>query len=88
MGTTMHLLRIMAIANRAERENLFMSDRLTFIMDMEFASEYFALRLDDLLAAQPFDFRHDVVGIQRSVDREATRFKGTFRPRFSGMYAL
>jgi hypothetical protein len=41
------------------------------------------LRLDDLLAADDFNFLHDVAGINRHLDRDRNELKDCFTPRFS-----
>lgn len=41
------------------------------------------LRLDDLLAADAFDFIHDITGINRHLDRENYQLMNGFSPRFS-----
>ncbi len=41
------------------------------------------LRLADLLAADDFNFSHDVFGIRRHLDRETGKLTGHFLPRFS-----
>jgi len=41
------------------------------------------LRLDDLLAADAFNFTHDVLGICRHIDRSTGQMMNQFRPRFA-----
>lgn len=41
------------------------------------------LRLDDLLAADDFNFAHDMSGICNCLDRTTGRLTRNFRPRFS-----
>lgn len=41
------------------------------------------LRLDDLLAADDFNFIHDVFGIWRHLNRSTGKLGNHFRPRFS-----
>lgn len=41
------------------------------------------LRLDDLLAADDFNFAHDMSGIANCLDRNTGRLTNHFRPRFS-----
>jgi uncharacterized protein DUF6874 len=41
------------------------------------------LRLHALLAADDFNFIHDIVGIERHLNRETGKIDGFFRPRFS-----
>ena len=42
-----------------------------------------ALRLDDLLKADDFNFWHDVGGIHALLDRETGTLAARFRPRFT-----
>lgn len=70
------------IADRAEKLNLLMFDRISLLMDMEEAHKQFDLRLEDLLNADDFNFAHDVVGIQKHIDRETKDFN-FFLPRFA-----
>jgi len=58
-------------------------DRLTIVMDItccHFSVQ--KLRLDDLLAADDFNFMHDVGGINKHLDRQLLMLDG-FSPRFS-----
>ena len=41
------------------------------------------LRLAELLAADDFNFSHDIFGIRRHLDRETGELKDFFVPRFS-----
>lgn len=41
------------------------------------------LRLSDLLAADDFNFAHDMSGICNCLDRETGKLTGDFSPRFS-----
>lgn len=41
------------------------------------------LRLNELLAADDFNFAHDVFGIFRHIDRETGKLWGYFVPRFA-----
>jgi hypothetical protein len=45
------------------------------------------LRLSDLLAADDFNFTHDVFGIAAHLDHETGRLTGCFRPRYSAQGA-
>ena len=59
-------------------------DRLTIVMDISachFGGQ--KLRLDDLLAADDFNFIHDVTGINRNLNRETYVLENCFSPRFS-----
>lgn len=41
------------------------------------------LRLKKLLAAEPFDFAHDVFGIRRHLNRQTGELENHFLPRFA-----
>lgn len=41
------------------------------------------LRLDDLLAADEFNFIHDIAGISRHLDRDTGKLGDGFTPRYS-----
>lgn len=64
-------------------------DRLDVLMDLS-ACHFYAqrLRLDDLLAADDFNFLHDVGGISRHLDRENYVLNDFFSPRFSERAAV
>lgn len=61
---------------RVERKNVLMD-----ISACHFSAQ--KLRLDDLLAADDFNFIHDVAGINRHLDRDNGRLSDGFSPRFS-----
>lgn len=59
-------------------------DRLSLTMDLTAChANGNPLRLDDLLAARPFDFAHDVFGISRFIDRDTGKLTDHFSPRYS-----
>jgi hypothetical protein len=41
------------------------------------------LRLEELLAADAFNFAHDICGIYRHIDRATGKLGGCFSPRFA-----
>jgi hypothetical protein len=53
------------------------------VMDITCAHEDCGLRLDDLLAADDFNFAHDVFGINRHLDHSTLKLTDCFRPRFA-----
>jgi len=53
------------------------------VMDLTCAHNDCGLRLDELLAADDFNFAHDVFGINRHLDHETLELKDHFRPRFA-----
>ena len=77
-------LIIVEIAKRAESKGLLMFDRLSLIMDIEAAHNECNLRLNDLLKADEFDFAHDIVGIQKNIDRDTKQLMNCFLPRYAG----
>jgi hypothetical protein len=73
---------IRQIAQRAHRA--FAYDLLHTQMDLTATHRNGnPLRLDDLLAADKFNFAHDVGGIARHLDRETGRLRNHFTPRYS-----
>lgn len=77
---------IVRIVERAEAMGIARGDRFTRIMDIEHAHKQFNLRLDEMLAADSFDFTHDFTGIQSAMNRETCRIEGLFVPRFAGQH--
>ena len=61
-------------------------DLLGIMMDLESADETFHVRWDDLLAADDFNFVHDVGGIRNHIVRDdfPSHDFGYFVPRFAG----
>lgn len=58
--------------------------RMTFVMDLcATVANGNPLRLSDLLAADEFNFIHDVWGIARHLNRETGKLEDHFSPRFS-----
>lgn len=59
-------------------------DTLSFHMDIVAAhANGCPLRLSDLLAADDFNFAHDVFGISQHLNRETGKLGDFFRPRFA-----
>jgi len=91
MTTSSELTTISKIVDRAESLGLlhkFRYSRLTCMMDVAAVHDDITpLRLDDLLAADKFNFIHDITGIARHLHRDSDRAKryltGGFIPRFS-----
>lgn len=81
--TKEEMLTIVEIAKRAEEKGLLMFDRMSLIMDLENAHNQFNLRLDDFLKAEDLDFSHDIVGIQKNINRETKTVGNCFLPRYS-----
>ena len=74
---------VMKIAQRAHKE-LPGRSIMDWAMDVEATHcNGNPLRLEDMLAADGFNFLHDVTGIYRHLDRDTGELKGFFVPRFS-----
>lgn len=76
-------MMIMQIAERADEKGLLMFDRLSLIMDIEAVHAEIGLRLNDFLNADDENFAHDVVGIQRHIDRKSKKLTDLFLPRYA-----
>ena len=76
---------ITKIAKRAENMGLLMSNKMSLIMDLEYAEE-FDLRLEDLLNADNYNFAHDICGIQNNLNRQTKKMDNYFVPRFSSKW--
>jgi hypothetical protein len=81
---------IQKIADRAmamQKESRHPRDRRSrqdFVMDVTAThANGNPLRLADMLAADDFNFAHDVFGIERHLDRETAELRDFFSPRFS-----
>lgn len=57
------------------------SRKATLLMDLECACKEFDLDLDKLLAFDACNFAHDIIEIQRHIDRKTKKFKNCFMPR-------
>lgn len=58
-------------------------DRLSATMDLSACHNSCPLKLATLLAADEFNFIHDVAGIQRHMDRETGELGDCFLPRYA-----
>jgi len=77
------------IAERADQVGLISRraySMLTCIMDLTAVHEKQPLRLADLLAADQFNFVHDVAGIARHLNRNTGKLE-SFSPRFTARRA-
>jgi len=73
---------ILAIADRAwPMYEAAGETKLALIMDLDHVHRICPLDLQGLLAAPPFDFSHDIVGIYRHFNRETKTIGGGFMPR-------
>lgn len=68
----------------AAKEQGVKLDRMDVVMDITAChANGSPLDLDRLLAADDFNFGHDVFGIRRHLDRTTGKLTNHFRPRFS-----
>ncbi len=76
---------IAEIAERARRDLPALGGtKLDLVMDLTAVhANGCRLRLQALLDAPPFDFKHDIVGIRRHIDRNTGQLLDCFLPRFS-----
>lgn len=74
---------IFKIAERADKNGLLMSDRLSLIMDIEHTHDEVTLKLEELLNADEMNFTHDIVGIQNNMNRKTGKLENCFLPRYS-----
>lgn len=77
------------ITTRAMEMNLYPSDhRITAIMDIQNAAKFFNMCLEEWLEADDFDFAHDIIGIEKAINRVTypVDFSNDplFLPRFAG----
>lgn len=74
---------IFKIVVHAQKMGIAIGDHVTQMMDVEHAHKQFALRLEDWLKADNFNFAHDFCGIQRHINRSTGLVEGFFLPRFA-----
>ena len=70
--------KALAIAQRAVNAGITLTTILTLLIDLDKAVEHLDLDLDRLLNAEPFDFAHDIVGIQSDINRSTEQFSGSY----------
>lgn len=73
---------IKKIVDRAYLPHVNGYARVELTLDLCAVHERTPLRLQDLLEADEFNFKHDIAGIQKYLDRETSRLTHDFRPRF------
>ena len=82
--TTKDAKLIQKIVDRAVQAELLNGSRMDLAMDLEAVhANGTPLRLAELLAADTFNFKHDICGIQNCIDRHTGGFRNHFLPRFS-----
>jgi Family of unknown function (DUF6874) len=74
---------ILKIVARATKMDLLMLDGMSLDMDLCATHCAVPLKLEALLAADDFNFAHDILGIQRHMDRKTGDLGGCFLPRFA-----
>ena len=80
--------KIISVGDRAVDMGLYdwsNNPRFTANMDIELASDYYDINLDDLLNSRDSDFVHDITGIQKAINRQRKDFSNDeyFLPRFA-----
>ncbi len=73
---------VRAIVDRAVNAGIY-SDQLDVYMDISAVHVHCPLRLADLLAADQFNFNHDMRGIFRHINRQTGELENFFLPRFA-----
>ena len=70
---------VVAILNRIDKMKIGYGDRLSMMMDIEYAE----VDVEKLLTFPDFDFVHDIAGIARHFNRKTKKFDDCFVPRSS-----
>ena len=73
---------VSAIVERAVSAGIY-NDPLDADMDISAVHVHCPLRLADLLAADQFNFSHDMRGILRHINRKTGKLENFFLPRFA-----
>ena len=58
-------------------------EKIDALMDIDACHSSCPLKLDELLAADDFNFGHDVFGINRHLNRQTYELENCFLPRFA-----
>ena len=76
-------LRLYAQYNRScdDDTRFIYDDKLTVMMDLEYANDGIPLDLDKFLSFDRGDFAHDMFGIRRHLNRESKELENSFVPR-------
>lgn len=72
------------ITARARRMGVARGDNISQMMDIDHAADQFNMRLEEMENAPDFDFAHDFIGIQNTMNRETGKIEGLFVPRYAG----
>ena len=83
--TDKELLLVNQIIKRAREENVINnSERQHYIMNLIAANANGCpIDFEKLLNAPPFDFKHDIYGIEKNIDKKTGEIKNCFLPRCS-----
>ena len=82
MMTEDEYVMILRIAGRAMDIGILQPSKgRRFKMDLQFAHEHYNLDLDKFLDFDNMNFAHDVIEIQRHINRESKTFDNCFVPR-------
>jgi len=77
------LIERIVIRAAQEMDGVGDADLVELREDLMAAHSFCPLRLSDLLAADLFNFSHDVSGITHNITRNRNGFGNCFRPRFA-----
>lgn len=83
MGRKEEFETIVKICERAEEMGISAGERMTLIMDLDTTNEIIGLNLEGLLAADDMNFAHDIIGIQRHINRKTKEMDDFFVPRYA-----
>ena len=75
------------ITKRARKMGIARGDKISQMMDIDHAADQFNMRLEEMENAPDFDFAHDFIGIQNTMNRETGKIEGLFVPRYAGRMA-
>lgn len=56
-------------------------DKITMLMDLDYAHKQIPMDLSAFLALPMYDFTHDAFGIRRHMNRQTCKLEGCFVPR-------
>lgn len=86
MHTSDDMFKVLDVVKRAENMGILQGERITAVLDIEQAHAIYKLRLDELLAADDSNFVHDIIGIQKNIDRDTGEMDQDFLPRYAGKH--
>jgi len=59
------------------------TDKLSMMMDIDFANRDCPLKLKELLTADDGNFYHDIIGIRNNLNRKTKKLENCFLPRYA-----